>query len=133
MAEPIKPENKPPAIPPKTNIPFKPPVSVAQSVRDDPSKQKIASQLIQAFGEKLVELNYIPSHMAIQLISVDVLRFLYRNPNATEDEILTALLESIYHHLRGIKGAFIRSVVELAKTEYTSQQNSEIGSNYNPM
>lgn len=108
-----------------------PPVS-APAPRYDPDKQKIASKLIEAVGDKLVELNYIMPGMLLDLIALDVLGFLQSHPSSTGDEILDYFRQSIYHHLRGHKGAFIRSVVDLAKEEYKINQ-SDGTSNINLM
>lgn len=119
--------SKSPTVTPKAG--FTPPVSVS-ATRIDPNKQKIASQLIEAMGDKLIELNYIMPGMLLDLIALDVLGFLQAHPDSTGDEILDYFRQSIYHHLRGHKGAFIRSVVDLAKEEYKINQNVD-GGGYN--
>jgi len=122
--------NKPAVVPTRD---FRQPVSSSQPVRDDPSKRKIASQLIEAIGDKLIELNFIPPTMTMKLIILDVLEFNYKYPESTAEEIIEAFRSSIYHHLRGVKGAFIKSVVDLAKEEYRGQQNQDGNANINQL
>lgn len=116
---------------PAAKVQFMQPVSTS-APRVDPNKTKIAIQLIEAEGRKLIEQNFILPGMMFDLIALDVFKTVLNNPDYGADQIVDAIQDSVFHHLRGNKGVFSKLLVDLAKEEYKLAQNPE-GGNYNQM
>lgn len=119
-------ENQPEGLVKRTT--FMPPASSPMVRQQDPSKERIATKIIEATGVKLQELNLIPRGMFIQLVLLDVYQYIQANPNANGGDISYFLQQSIYHHLRGVSAGLLNKVVMLANEEYKVSQQGNDGS-----